>query len=507
MKALKRLLVIILALCLLLLTACGEKTEGENTPSGDTVGVTNEEKNLQLLFCSNDTLNPFNTKNRSNSELSTLLFEPLISLSDDFSPVMRLAKSVSFEGNKYTVTLREAKFSDGSPVTAEDVINSCTLAKNSALYTHLFYEVTAFTATDSKTVVFELSKNDPYFANLLTFPILKKGTESLKNEDNVELVPIGAGAFVFSEKETALLQNPNYYGKININRINLINAPDRESYEHYIEIGATDYYLTDPVNGNIVRMSGKKLSLNTTGFVYLGINHSYGKLSDPLLRQAISSALDRELIAKTAYYDYALSATGFFHPRFKDTEGYQTVQTKADTKISVENLEEIGYNNLDADGFRLDGNGKLLSLTLLVNNSNPTRVQAANLIKTQLKAVGISVTVNSVSDDAYFSALENGHFQLYLGEVNISPNMDLAELVTAGKKAAFGIPDAQTGYAAVLSGYSKGENGIGEVATALINEMPMIPLLYRNRLLFYTEEAVVGKASANDIYLSITHFE
>ena len=431
-----------------------------------------------------------------------------MTVGDDFTPVYRLAEKITAEKNRYTVTLRDAKFSDGSRVTADDVINSCSLAKASAVYSHSFYEVSSFTAADSKTVIFELSKNDPYFANLLTFPILKKGSEALKNEDNVEIVPVGAGAFIFDDKKAMLTKNVNYYGKCDVDYITLVDAPDRESLEHYIEIGATDYYLTDPVNGNIVRMSGKKLALNTTSFVYLGVNHNYAPLSDSLLRQAISAAIDRALICETAFYDYAKPATGFFHPDFKDTSGYQTIQIKADSKISVENLTEIGYNSLDAEGYRVDSKGKRLALSLLVNDSNPARVSTANMIKAQLESVGIYVTVNAVSYERYMAALKNGQFQLYVGEVTVTPNMDMGELVTAGKKAAFGIPaSGALSYKAVLDGYAKGTNGIGEIATALITDLPMIPLLYRNKLLFYSEEALVGNVSAYDIFLSITHFE
>ncbi len=504
----KTLICTVLMLCLVL-AACGkgDATSKDNSFNKTESASKSSRDYLTLLYSNADSFNPYTVKTDTNRQIVKLLYEPLVKINDKFEAVNSVASSVNVEGNVCTVSLKTVKFSDGTDLTAEDVVYSCELARNSETgYKDKLYEVQSVKA-DGKKVIFTLSKNDPYFVNLLTFPILKKGTENLKNEDNVEIVPTGAGAFVFSEKETALIKNTNYYGKTNVNRITLVDAPDRESYEHYVEIGATDYYLTDPINGNIVRMSGKKMSLNTTGFVYLGINHSYGKLSDPLLRQAISSALDREVLAKTVYYDHALPTAGFFHPDFKDAAGYQTVQPKADTKISIENLEQIGYNSLDADGLRLDGKGKTLNLTLLVNNSNPTKLQAANLIKTQLRAVGINVTVNSVSDDAYFSALQNGHFQLYLGEVNITPNMDVAELVTPGKKAAYGIPSGAVGYTAVLEGYAKGENGIGEIATSLINEMPMIPLLYRNRLLFYTDEADVGQVSANDIFLSITHFE
>ncbi len=526
MKTLKSLLALALALLMLTLCACKQQPDS----SGSEQPPTSEQNSpnsatLQLLYCSNDTLNPYNTINKVNAELGQLIFDPLVTISNQFEPVNILAESVNLDGKVCTVKLRSAKFSDGSAVTADDVLNSLELAKKSPLYSYLFYNVSKASATDSLTVVFELKNNDPYFANMLTFPILKKGTEDLKNEDNVEIVPTGSGRFIFSREQEALTPNPHYYGDSPIDKITLIDAPDSESVEHYVEIGATDLYYTDPINGNIIRMSGQKTSLNTANLVYIGINHSYGQLSDPLLRQTISSAVDRVEIAESAYYKNAEAANGFFHPEWAAVSGYQTLQITAQTKICIENLEKIGYNSLDKDGFRYNLNGNPLALTLLVNRDNSARVAAAELIKAQLAAVGIKITVNAVSNEQYFEALKSGSFQLYLGEVKLTPNMDIGQVVLDGGSAAHGIAnpketkpsdqdtdeETQTvigSYTDVLKGYYAGENGISEVATSLINHMPIIPIAYRSSLLFYSNNIEdIDNASAFNIFLSINNFK
>lgn len=523
MKRIRAVLAAFIAVTLLFLSACG-KEPTPDTPTPDTSSPSEDVSlSLQLLYCSNDTLNPYATKNKSNSELGLLLFDSLVTVSDNFEPIYLLAESVNTENNICSVKLRSARFSDGSAVTAEDVVSSCTLAKESALYKPLFYEVKSVTAVDGLTVTFELTRHDPYFANMLTFPIIKKGSESMKNEDNVEIPPIGSGRFVFSAKEKALVANEYYYGECNIKRISLVDAPDSESVEHYVEIGATDFYYTDPIADRIIRMSGKKTVLNMNRLFYIGINHSYGKLSSPELRQAISSAIDRKAIAKTSFYGYAKAANGFFHPEWEATSGYQTLQTTADKKISVENLEKIGYNSLDNEGFRVNSHGTVLGFTLLVNGSNPVRVAAANLIKEQLAEVGIKITLNKVSSSQYHSALANGHFQLYLGEVEMPSNMDVSELVIAGGKAAYGINAAAPAdksekendenteetfdYASVVKGYQNGKNSITEVATSLINYMPVVPVAFRDAILFYSDNiSDIGEVSSQDIFLSLNKY-
>lgn len=533
MKILRPLTAILLALTMLTLCACKDRPDsGGSSSDGVTVQPEASAQQIQLLYCSNDTLDPYETINKLNAEIGKLLFDSLTVCSNEFEAVNILAQSVTVEGNICTVKLRQANFSDKTPVTSDDVLSSYSLAKKSSLYSNLFYGVKNVYAKDSSTVVFELSRNDPYFANMLTFPIIKKGTDDLKNEDNVEIVPTGSGRYVFSAEENALLANPEHYSKAEyIPRITLIDAPDTESVEHYVEIGAADLYYTDPVNGNIIRMSGQKISLNMNDLVYIGINHNYAPLSDPQLRYAISSAVDRTAICDTAFYKNAVAANGFFHPDWAVTSGYQTLQTGAVTKIAIENLEQIGYNNLDSAGYRKNSSGNTLALTLLVNRNNASRVAAAEQIKTQLASVGIKLTVNAVSAENYFSALESGSFQLYLGEARLTPNMDIGELVLPGGKAAYGIisyadegtssevtssedtaeveePVVRENYEAVLRSYYAGETEISNVATALLTDMPVIPVAYRSSLLFYSANiSSVGRASVSDIFLSVDKFK
>ena len=252
----KALFSIILAMFLLFSIGCKDTEKPDSDITSSLPSSEEKELKLQILYCSNDTLNPFNTKNKSNMELSRLLYDSLVSLSNDFEPIYLLAESIKNEENVCTVKLKNATFSNNTPVTSEDVIASYLLAKESNLYKNLFYNVKSVTALDITTVIFELGKRDPYFENLLTFPIIKKGSDQLRDEDNVEIEPIGSGRYLFSHNDKCLVKNPYYKGVVKADKINLVDAPDSESVEHYVEIGATDFYYTDPEN-NIVRISGK----------------------------------------------------------------------------------------------------------------------------------------------------------------------------------------------------------------------------------------------------------
>ncbi len=529
----KTLICAVLVFCLFF-TACGKS----DAPSKDVSSNKSESASkgsrdyLTLLYSNADSFNPYTVKTDTNRQIVKLLYESLVKINDRFEAVNSLASSVKVEGNVCTVSLKSVKFSDGTSLTAEDVVYSCELARNSETgYKDKLYEVQSVKSEGGK-VVFTLTKNDPYFANVLDFPIIKKGSDTLTDSDSVSLPPIGCGRFKLNENLDGMVQNEHYHGKIeNIKKIKLINAPDTESVAHYTEIGAADMYYTEISDGQITRMSGNRAEVNLNNLVYIGINQNYAPLNQPNLRQAISSAVDRTKLCKTAYYNNALPATGFFHPYWKETNSVQNLQISANGEITVENLEEIGYNKLDGEGVRVNSNGIPLKFTLLVNSENRIRVLAANTVASQLKAVGIGVTVIEKPYDQYLAALQSGSFQLYLGEIKLTDNMDISPLLTSGGSAGFGMPNIPqvsdqekveaeeengeetntvlrgSSSETVLKEFYNSNATIKDVASVLQTDMPVVPLCYRTGVLFYNKNIRnVKKSSSGDIYFSIESY-
>ena len=524
----KRIICLILSLSLVFaLSSCKGKDDNKSNDknSAETSAVSKE---MRLLYSAADTFNPYTAETDLNRKLCTLLYDSLVRLNNSFEAEYILADSVSVEGKVCTVKLKSALFTDGTPVTADDVVYSYNLAKNSATdYGYQLYEVVSVSAADSKTVIFNLTRYDRYFENLIDFPVLKSGSDTKKDVDGKTLTPIGSGRYTLNLETEELLSNKNHLGgKINIKKISLINAPDSEAVSHYVEIGATDLYYTDIPDTSIIRMSGKKTTINLGNMIYLGINHNYGGLSSPILRHAISSALDRTDICKDAYHNNTVAATGFYNPAIKELSSVQNLQTDALNQISIENLEEIGYNNLDSEGIRVNSSKNRLSFTLMVNKENPTRCAAAKLIAEQLLAVGIKITVLEYSFEQYNEALNSGNFQLYLGEIKTLSNMDLSALTVAGGSCAFGVANSKPQHSPtnetanadtqsiealsigdIFGGYFEGTNAITDVAVALQTELPVVPICFRQGLLFGSNNLVdTIEASQSDIYLSIGQY-
>lgn len=501
------------------------QTIGELSSSGEVLESINSKlnKEISLLYSYADSFNPYTAKTHANRELSTLLYDSLVKVDNNFEPVLCLAQSVDINDKLCTVRLVEASFTDGSTVTADDVVYSYQKAKESATYTHNFYEVVSVAATDAKTVVFTLSQNDPLFTNLITFPILKSGTYDMLDSDGKEIAPIGCGKYQIVQGEEMLLRNDNYYGKKGaIKSIKLINSPDATSTAHYVEVGAVDMYYND--SEHIVRMSAKKAEVNLNRLVYIGINDSYGSLATKEMRYAISSALGREEICQTAYYNNAVAATGFFNPYFKATKSLQTIEGIPNSKITVENLSKIGYNNMNSNGYYANTAGNNPVFTLLVNSENSSRVAAANLIAAQCKNAGIQINVITCTYAQYVERLSSGSFQLYLGEIQLLDNMDMTQLVVSGGSAAYGVSGItatdvsaqlteqdlpqQSACKTILENYHSGKCGIGDVAGTLLTEMPQIPVCFLEGVLFYDATIKGGvEASCSDIYLNFENYE
>lgn len=539
MRRLKRLKTAAIVLsALIFLSGCRAKPDGTSLSAEPptAVAAAGSRNYLTMLYSAADTFNPYTAATDINRQLCRLLYEPLLKTDNSYNISYSLAQSAEVKGKECTVTLKSRYFSDGSALTADDVVYSFNLAKKSNTeYAYKLYEALSATARDSKTVIIKLDRADPYFANTLDFPIIKKGSDTRTDADGVTHPPIGCGRFKLNDSEDKLITNEHDPGKNRvIKEIRLINAPDSEAVGHYVEIGAADMYYSDISDGNILRMSGKKVNINLNHLIYIGANLSDEQLSLNALRQAISSGLDRKEICRDGYFNNALPANGFFNPAWEAVKSVQNINLQANKEITVENLEEIGYNKLDSAGVRTNGAGKKLRFELLVNKENRLRVTAARIIANRLSEYGISVNVAEKSFADYTAALSSGNFQLYLAEVAITPNMDISSLVTEGGSAAYGIkkPEKkadekteQTGStestsnetgqteeqsltaAELVSGFYAGTNTLADLSSVLQTEMPVIPLCYRTGVLFYNDKIEnVNNSSCSDIYFSIDSY-
>lgn len=550
----KKILCVFFAVVFLFACACGKSPDDTNsiTSSGSTDTIL--EKAFSLLYCSSDPLNPYTAASLVNRQLSSLIFDPLVRMTPEFQPEYILAKNIEPNGKTAVITLKTVFFSDGSQLTADDVVYSFNLAKESTLnYSASLSIVTSMKADGTDKITVTLSKADPYFANLLDFPVIKSNSDKLTDQNKIPLPPIGSGRYVPDLGNAVLTANVSHIGgEPTIKTINLINAPDNEVIKYNLETGSVSIYGSDLSDGIIPAMIGTTSAVSLNNLVYLGVNLNNSVLKNEKMRYAISEAIDRTAICTESYHNYATPATGLFNPVWEDAKGLQNISAVTNSQNIVAYFDELGYNSKNADGYYVDSKDRVLTLSLVSYSGNQRRLAAARLIKQQLEAVGIKISLHELDWDAYLSALSSKSFDLYIAEVMLQNNMDVSNLVTAGGSLAYGIPmpaqilpegtpnttdttdttgapgkdnvttppatEETTGNSSetdtaeeytvgnAVSGFYNEQLSLIDIINAFNADMPLVPICYRSGV---TVSDITLKSnrisSANDVYFGISN--
>ena len=479
----------------LLFCACDSDKDAQ-TPDSPENGANPPSASLTLAlpYYENDSCNPYFAQSVCNRALSSLFCEPLYRVNAAYAAEAVLAESASTDRTSCTVTLRDAVFSDGTTVTAQDVVYSFGLAKKSAWYGTRLANIDSAKA-NGNTVTFALGTADRYVQNLLTFPIVRRATA-----DTAAQVPIGSGAFVLSAGGK-LAKNPKK-STGGVEAITLVHTKDPETLGRALEIGNIDYMFENFADGAYTRIVAQNTFVTMNNLVYLGIQSSSGALQSAAVRAAIHYAADRDDIAASSYRGCATAAGLPFHPAFCEAQKL-AASTAPDTERAAEILHKLGYNRRDKNG-RLTNGRDTLQMTILVNQENSFRLTAAYNLADDLNAAGFSVTVESVSGDVYTSRIASGNFTLYIGEVRLSEDLSLSPFF--GGSASAGIPNTLP-VVSEYAAFQAGERTPQQFVDAFLDDMPFVPLCYRAGMAAYSKGVKPDfSAAAYDIYGDITRW-
>ena len=180
----------------------------------------------QAITGSFDSLNPFIIKGTAANGVRTYVFEGLLGRNgaEPFSLYGLLAESIDVSDDRQTFSFKirpDAKFSDGSPVTAADVVFSMETLRDKGRpnYKNSYSKIKTVETPDDHTVVFHQEAGDrelPLVTGLM--PILSKAFWQGRSFDATTLDPvIGSGPYVFGEvkagESITYNRNPDYWGK------------------------------------------------------------------------------------------------------------------------------------------------------------------------------------------------------------------------------------------------------------------------------------------------------
>lgn len=473
----KRIFSLLLAACLtaVLFSACSKG----DTPAGTdnvitTAAITEIQEDttqFKLSYTKADSLDPYQSETLNNQVLQTLVFESLFVLNESYEAKPQLASSYSYEDSTtLIVTIPSGKtFTNGEKIDASSIVNAFERAKESPHWSNTLTSIDSAVA-DSPTVVrFRLAWANPMAQNLLTFAIASRSTD-----DNG--YPIGSGRYRFGEGDgmVYLEVNDNYPDfNPHITRIPLINIASGESVENAINIGNIAFAFRDLSNGSRDSLQCSKEAVNLNNMVYIGVNCKSGITADENIRRAISLAVDRDTITKSAYRGYAKSATSVFNPASSLGKETDIFAATADLPAARQAITAAGVAPAD------------LSIDILTSD-NEGKSATALLVKQQLEAAGFTVTINEETAADYQRKVSEGAFNIYIGEIKLTGDMSLLPFYSEQGATAAGINfDASPSYSSYW-GYTNGSNEIGRFVLDYSKEMPFIPLVYRQGMICYS---------------------
>lgn len=478
MKKTKRVLAFLSALIMIIsvFSSCksnpGETdmTVEEYLNSDGKISV-NKNSIFKLPCARSDSFNPYFLVTQNNEIVSQLLYDSLFEADNTFDVKDKIAASFTMNATDITVTLKSGVlFSDGSPVTASDVVYSFNLAKKCERYAKQLAVISSASAQDSSTVKFKLSENDPYAKQLLTFPIIKNGSGNTADKN-----PIGSGKFMLEIKENdySLVPNKIHGDNPAITTIKLVNVQSKESITNALKIGNLSFAWDDLSSGTHTGSNSKTKRVPLNNFVFIGFNKTNAVLSDKMFRAAVSAAIDREEIASTSYHSFATAAPSIYNPLWKYSAGTDIASKRADEVTAKKMLEKSTYKPSQ-------------SFTILVNSENAFRRSAAEQIAKQLNAQGIKATVSAVDFAQYQDRINKGNYDMFIGEIKLTDDMNLNTFFKKEGEMSYLLDLEKLTCDDMYLKYIAGEIPHGEFIISLKDEMPIIPVVYRKGAASYT---------------------
>ncbi len=513
----------------MLLTACGgsggaNQTSAAAGGSAETsaaaeTGSTGGEKVITMAQTGDwDTFMPMNTTNAGADNVIELMFDRLMVINTDGTFGPRLAESweTNEAQDKITYHLNEnAKWQDGEPVTAEDVVYSAQVASSSE-YSYLrrirmqYFAGTDETgcetgtdsievaALDDHTVEFTLkTPMDPAIIYALVnrdfFIMPKHLLDSISDADLVNDAfwqkPIGSGPCIFDSMESGVSiefkANKDYYlGAPDFDRLvfkkvqstNLLSglmSGDIDVLSANSQIPLADWEAAKNTQGIVTK------SIPTFAYQYMAMNTARDYLTEDV-RHAISLAINRQVIVDQLLQGEARIAIGPLaedHPYFDEK------------LLPIEYDPEKAKSMLEAAGW--DSNREL---QVLVSTGNEVREKSAILIQQDLQKIGIKTKIQTLDFPTLLTNARNGDYDLcFIGSSGSVDPSESVPNVTAGYMNNFAqLSDPTLGQI--------GESGAKEITfetrkkvydqyqEELFKQMPMAFLYHTNDLFAYNEK-------------------
>jgi peptide/nickel transport system substrate-binding protein len=337
-----------------------------------------------------------------------------------------------------TVTMKSAKFSDGTAITANDVVETINRAKSveGSVLDSTTSLISGVEALDDATVQFTFTKPNPSFEAIVgTLAVYPAGAMA-DAEAYFAKPTVTSGQYTiknnWASNRLELQANPNYWGgEPAVEQVTFTVIPDGNSALSQLQSGQVDYVgdLAPSFIKQVTAGNGTRVEVSDVyGFFDVRLQNEHAPFDDVNVRKAVSAAIDRSAIVSSIWGEYNTPQAGFWP---KGMDGHDPSK----------NVEQ----DLDAAKELLTGTACEDGCTVNMIYSDQDFAfagQLALMLQQQLAEIGITVKLEQLDGATIVDRLFAGDFDLAPGamaSIGNTPDqlLNLAALGTGPLNAEF----------------------------------------------------------------------
>ena len=319
--------------------------------------------------------------------------------------------TVSGDGLTYRFVMRDARFSDGSPITAQDAAFSLLRLRDDpeSLWADSYTPVATAEAVDDRTLVVTLTAPSAPFLSTLAMPgasVLSRAAFQAVGAQAYAESPVASGAFTVAEwrrgDRVILAKNPNFWqaDRVRLAGVEWISVPDDNTRMLEVQGGNLDAALFVPFSRVAELRKDADLEVHldpSTRDDQLLINNEHGALARKEVRQALALAIDKQAIVDVVTSGIGEVADSYI-PKGALYHHAAAVRRPHDPAAAKALLAQAGAADL-----RLD---------YLVDAGDEVAKQIAVLVQQQLAQAGVTAVLREVDAGRYWDTLVNGEYDI-----------------------------------------------------------------------------------------------
>ncbi len=359
-------------------------------------------------------LDPIASSDNPSIWTELLIFDQLVRPSADgtkLEPGLAEKWDVAKDGKTYTFHLRDAKFSNGDPVTAADVVFSLQRAAGEkSEWARFFKPITRHEAVDARTVRLTLDKPfTPLLNNLALFSASIVSMKSVEAGGKGAFdKPIGSGPFVLESwnrgERLSLAKNPNYWqkGKPAVDKADIQIISEDNSRVLKLKAGELDAVIDIPFNQVAQLKADPNLQVGVAEVFrteMVQLNTKKKPFDDVRVRRALNYAIDKDDLVKGVLRGNGKPAASSLPIMAYHNDSIKPYPLNLEKAKAL--LAEAGL----AGGFKT---------TLLVPSGDVTNRQVASVIQNSLARIGVTVELQSIEGSSQFTTTKSGNYQMSL---------------------------------------------------------------------------------------------